>query len=215
METSSACARWRWEGGRSAGGNGVIRGNESNSKRGRRTTHRADGTAGGRRRAWCVPCRTVDRGREGGPRAPIAVELLDEADEVRRVHLVRGQRGRCRARRGRALVAEDHRRPVFAARRHARPARARRRRLPGEDMPPEFARADPRTSRRGRVGSLRRQPARACVRQRCAPPPTSAAMTAAASAARRVNNDEGGRTSVNARPIRRPIRCGYNCIDEI
>lgn len=59
------------------------------------------------------------------------MELLDEADEVRRVHLVRGQRGRCRARRGRALVVEDHRRLVFAARRHARLARARRRRLPG------------------------------------------------------------------------------------
>ena len=38
--------------------------------------------------------------------------------------------------------------------------------FPGEDMPPEFARADPRTSRRGRsVLSAGNVAARACVRR--------------------------------------------------
>ena len=123
-----------------------------------------------------------------GPRAPIAVELLDEADEVRRVHLVRGQRGGHRARRARALVVEDHRRLVFAADRLARLARARRRHLPGgghaagiracgpsnESPPP--GRFTPSATVRGRVS-----------RQRCPPPRRERRDDLRVS---RVNNDD-------------------------
>ena len=185
----------RGGGGKGVGrreGTGSVRGNESNSKRGRRTTHRADGTAGGRRRA---PVRTLSnrrsrsRGRALARQSPwnCSTRLTrcgaSTSSAVSAEDVARGEDARSSSR---TIVASSS--PPVATLASLAPGVDA---FPGEDMPPEFARADPRTSRRGRVGSLRRQPARACVRQRCAPPPTSAAMTAAAFHARRVNNDEG------------------------
>ena len=196
METSSACARWRWEGVGRREGTGSVRGNESNSKREEeqhiaRMEPRADDDE---------PVRTVEPSiavaREG-PRAPIAVELLDEADEVRRVPRPRSARkmsreARTRARR-RDLVASSS--PPVATLASLAPGVD----AFGEDMPPEFARRpaneSPRTGRFSPPAT-----ARACVRQRCAPPPTSAAMTLAFHA-RRVNNDEARTNQVNARYV--------------